>query len=156
MVVSNFEDLVCRRLSSTVSYTHLTDDAVFVFEGSEIPYGEGIEKIKAELTSDFSIEFIMRVIMSNDGQKMKCTANGIMALDGKKSYPEYELSLIHIYLLTNILNRRAFHSILGKKLESPEEIKTAALVMLDLDNLKYINDTYGHDYGDDYLSLIHI
>lgn len=69
---------------------HFTDDAVFVFEGSEIPYAEGIEKIKAELTSDFSIEFIMRVIMSNDGQKMKCTANGIMALDGKKSYPEYE------------------------------------------------------------------
>ena len=69
---------------------HFTDDAVFVFEGSEIPYAEGIEKIKAELTSDFSIEFIMRVIRSNDGQKMKCTANGIMALDGKKSYPEYE------------------------------------------------------------------
>lgn len=39
---------------------HFTDDAVFVFEGSEIPYAEGIEKIKAELTSDFSIEFIMR------------------------------------------------------------------------------------------------
>ena len=27
----------------------------------------------------------------------------------------------------------------------------AALIMIDLDNLKYINDTYGHDCGDEYI-----
>ena len=30
-------------------------------------------------------------------------------------------------------------------------MKVAALIMLDLDNLKHINDTYGHDYGDEYI-----
>ena len=30
-------------------------------------------------------------------------------------------------------------------------LKTAALVMIDLDELKHVNDTYGHDYGDKYI-----
>ena len=25
--------------------------------------------------------------------------------------------------------------------------------MWDLDNLKYVNDTYGHDYGDEYIRI---
>ncbi|PWM34913.1 MAG: diguanylate phosphodiesterase [Clostridiales bacterium] len=54
-------------------------------------------------------------------------------------------------LLTNLLNRRAFHTIMRRKFEEPETLGVGALIMLDLDNLKYINDTYGHDYGDAYI-----
>ena len=53
--------------------------------------------------------------------------------------------------LTNLLNRRAFHAAMKAAFSHPEKLKTAAFMMWDLDNLKYINDTYGHDYGDEYI-----
>lgn len=56
-------------------------------------------------------------------------------------------------ILTNLLNRRAFHSEMEYLFFSHQKIKTAALLMMDLDNLKYVNDTYGHDYGDQYIQL---
>lgn len=55
--------------------------------------------------------------------------------------------------LTNLLNRRAFIEELTKRFENPKELGIAAMVMLDLDNLKFINDSYGHDYGDEYIRM---
>lgn len=54
--------------------------------------------------------------------------------------------------LTNLYNRRAFLRKMESLFENQRElIKTGAYVMLDLDNLKDINDTYGHKYGDEYI-----
>lgn len=39
----------------------------------------------------------------------------------------------------------------GELFEKPDTLSHAALMMTDLDNLKTINDTYGHDWGDIYL-----
>lgn len=53
-------------------------------------------------------------------------------------------------LLTHLINRRAFQVQVNKKIQE-EDVEIGAFVMWDLDNLKYINDTYGHDYGDQYI-----
>lgn len=54
-------------------------------------------------------------------------------------------------LLTNLLNRRAFYTALDRLFIHPDQLGYGSMVMFDLDNLKYINDTYGHDYGDRYI-----
>lgn len=54
-------------------------------------------------------------------------------------------------LLTGLLNRRAFYRTAEALFQTPEHLGCAALVMLDLDNLKSINDRFGHDWGDQYI-----
>ena len=53
--------------------------------------------------------------------------------------------------LTGLYNRQAFFRVCSELFEKPRTMRCAALMMTDLDNLKTINDTYGHDWGDIYL-----
>lgn len=54
--------------------------------------------------------------------------------------------------LTGLYNRGAFRRSAEELLEHGK-ISCAGLVMWDLDNLKYVNDTYGHEMGDHYIRL---
>ncbi|MBR3225146.1 MAG: GGDEF domain-containing protein [Atopobiaceae bacterium] len=54
----------------------------------------------------------------------------------------------HYDEMTGILNRRGFMNKLRSVIEQHEG-ENGALFYMDLDGLKYINDTYGHDSGDD-------
>lgn len=56
--------------------------------------------------------------------------------------------LVQMDPLTEALNRHAFHSLLRRP-EKGEEVKTSGSVaVIDIDNLKPINDTFGHTVGD--------
>ena len=55
--------------------------------------------------------------------------------------------------LTNIYNRGAFEGLVNDKLKEIND-NTSAFVLLDVDNFKVINDTFGHEMGDKILSLI--
>jgi diguanylate cyclase (GGDEF)-like protein len=57
--------------------------------------------------------------------------------------------------LTGIYNRRAFYEAYHTLFtaDNGSGLGCAALIMMDLDNLKYVNDTYGHDYGDTYIRI---
>ncbi|QHQ59954.1 EAL domain-containing protein [Anaerocolumna sedimenticola] len=50
--------------------------------------------------------------------------------------------------VTTLYNRRYFIQSLEKKLESLEEKETLALIFIDIDRFKTINDMYGHHIGD--------
>lgn len=52
---------------------------------------------------------------------------------------------------TGLLNRRAYYQKIESAFRNTSKLKVSAFVMWDLDNLKYVNDTYGHDFGDDYI-----
>lgn len=52
---------------------------------------------------------------------------------------------------TDIYNRRAFYRKVSDLFSTPQKLGTAAFLMMDLDNLKFVNDTFGHEYGDRYI-----
>lgn len=56
--------------------------------------------------------------------------------------------------LTGLYNRRGMEQKLSTLFENPKELGSSAIVMIDADDLKVINDTYGHDMGDVYLRSI--
>lgn len=55
--------------------------------------------------------------------------------------------------LTGLLNRRSFDSILEQRLAQRRPEETVAMVLLDLDGFKQINDSHGHEFGDQVLRL---
>ncbi len=56
--------------------------------------------------------------------------------------------------LTGLYNRRGLDVQLSRLFGEPEKLGYCAMVMVDADGLKIINDTYGHEKGDVYLKKI--
>lgn len=55
-------------------------------------------------------------------------------------------------VLTNLMNRRTFSLKVQACLDQLGD-GLGVMVMWDLDNLKFMNDTYGHDFGDQYIQM---
>jgi diguanylate cyclase (GGDEF)-like protein/PAS domain S-box-containing protein len=57
--------------------------------------------------------------------------------------------------LTGLINRRHFERVLERELESSRRYGTGgALLVLDLDNFRYVNDSLGHPAGDELISSV--
>lgn len=53
--------------------------------------------------------------------------------------------------LTGLPNRRSFYDLVGTILKTTEKL---SILMLDIDHFKKVNDTYGHDAGDEVLRVL--
>lgn len=59
--------------------------------------------------------------------------------------------LVGVDALTQLPNRRSFTADLKSLIDHQKVRQNVGLMFIDLDNFKYINDTFGHDAGDDLL-----
>ncbi len=57
--------------------------------------------------------------------------------------------------LTGLYNRQKFNDILAKEIKREKRYQNSlSMIIFDIDNFKYFNDTYGHDIGDEVLKVI--
>ncbi len=55
--------------------------------------------------------------------------------------------------LTGVLNRRGFERDASKRLTESADDATGALLFIDLNDFKVINDSFGHEFGDQLLTI---
>jgi diguanylate cyclase (GGDEF)-like protein len=83
-----------------------------------------------------------------DDMKMLGVVQDITSQTIERKRIEYERDYD---ITTGLLNRRAYYQQVAEKFQHKSNLKVSAFLMIDLDNLKYVNDTYGHEFGDDYI-----
>ena len=105
------------------------------------------EKYTYHMTRDQS-EWWIQIHTVHEGEQVLGTVMDVTREMQEKQKLAYERDYD---VLTSLFNRRGFIEHGGRLLLDPKEAKVCALVMWDMDNLKYINDTYGHKTGDEYI-----
>jgi diguanylate cyclase (GGDEF)-like protein/PAS domain S-box-containing protein len=100
------------------------------------------------------IEARGRVFVGQDGAPVRIsgTAHDITE---RQAAEEHMRRLAHYDSLTGLPNRRLFYESLGRELGVVRnQAWTVALLYVDLDRFKYINDTFGHVIGDELLRQV--
>lgn len=89
----------------------------------------------------------LRIRVIQEGQKSICVMLDITSdiLERQTIQRERDYDM-----LTDLLNRRAFSTRINALLSSGK-VRAGIFSIWDLDNLKFLNDNYGHDMGDKYL-----
>lgn len=103
--------------------------------------------------SEVHCEWFNSALTDAEGQ-----VTSIMALVEDVS-AKIEIARQHHYLanhdsLTGLLNRAAFQAQLEKALEPARSVGCVALLFIDLDGFKSVNDTEGHRAGDEVLRIV--
>lgn len=113
----------------------------------EITYLDDIKKVKQALIQEIDqMRETVRKKQSRDNTQMEILSEKVSTLNVELKKVRTE-SVIDG--LTGIYNRKAFNTYIYEIVEK-NNVSSApfALLMLDIDNFKSINDTYGHQTGD--------
>ncbi len=138
---------------------HKKDTELFNTKG--IQYYEGKVKCTDNIVRYYSFH---KATVKNDNNKtigivgvmldiseLKKTQNELINTNKKLE------ELTYIDSLTGIFNRRKFDEVFEKQINLAERHNTLInFIMLDLDNFKSYNDTYGHQEGDNVLKQVSI
>jgi diguanylate cyclase (GGDEF)-like protein/PAS domain S-box-containing protein len=130
-----------------------------------------VEKLRTATTESEAIETDFRVLASDGSTRYVALRGKVVETDrrgrprravgiawnvtGQKQMEQQLLDLVMNDQLTGLKNRRSFDQTLRSEWQrSNDSGRPLAVVMLDVDDFKQVNDTFGHQVGDRYLTAI--
>lgn len=151
--------------------------ATFIDRMSEMSHSTGeyhdkIESYAAEISKTEDINQLNRILgnlmkdtrgmqldMIRSRDELEQAHKQVKEAEEKISQLEAELDqvseLVHEDHLTGTLNRRGMEEAFGREMSRADRLNSPMCVsLLDIDHFKRLNDTYGHDAGDD--ALVHL
>lgn len=152
-----YEDLLSYREKHMVFAEHFIQDHGYYATKHDITWlDDSLEqsrKIKMYNYEGEEFVFLLRAVpVPEDLSRFIVSCTDITELD--ELYQEQE-QLVAIDSLTEIYNRLKFQQLLEEKWDNEKRMNhTMAIILFDIDDLKKVNDTYGHDFGD--LALIQL
>ena len=122
----------------------------------EISQTEDIDKLNAILSGLMKDTRGMQLDMMRSRDELELAQKQVREAESKIQQLETELDqaseLVHKDHLTGVLNRRGMDEAFERELSRADRLKLPLCVsILDIDHFKRLNDTYGHDTGDDVL-----
>ncbi|MBP3773537.1 MAG: diguanylate cyclase [Treponema sp.] len=100
-----------------------------------------VMKVQAYTKKNFFMEYFLYVL----GSALVLLALLVIIVIALRRVREY----MFFDPLTHLRNRRSLNSIITKFIHNAsEKNEEFSLILFDLDDFKYLNDTYGHDFGD--------
>jgi len=91
----------------------------------------------------------------NDDQQVTHYVGIATDITGRKESEQKMVQLAHYDQLTQLPNRSLFHDRLQHAIHQAERQKhSVGVMMLDLDGFKKVNDTLGHNVGDELLTMV--
>jgi diguanylate cyclase (GGDEF)-like protein len=126
---------------------------LFSFVLTLIIYISKINKVKTELyNSHEELTLTYEELVATD-EELKNQLREIETIQGDLSKSEEKYTYLALHdVLTGLPNRRSLFDD-AKKIFS-NSLEKAALLFIDMDNFKYINDTMGHEFGDELIKQV--
>ena len=142
---------------TVASYQHLKGLSVVLIFSTMSPqmiYYLTTASINGSIMAFLILIFI--IFMSNIAFQLHKEAINTLTVNFELTAANEKLNkLARIDMLTGLNNRRSFFEVGEKSLTRAKRYNhSLSVVMLDIDNFKFINDTYGHPIGDEVLKAV--
>lgn len=146
------EEQVSARIR-TDSHIHPDDHDAFMAMLDAIKAGEMYVETDFRLKTT-AVSFVwcrMRFTAQHDDSGRPIKAVGvIMDVDSEKKEMQKLLEVAQRDSLTNLYNKGTVQELIEERLNAPDE-PCGALLIIDIDDFKFVNDTKGHLFGDAFL-----
>lgn len=154
-ILDNEKQIAIRSVATNTKFLHKLDDNIFMTflpiytEESEIGI-LGIEFDISHILKTYEQVQIFIVFVC-------LVLSVIFVFLSKKTFhrisnPKFK-DIYNIDLLTNLRNRNAFE-VYTNNLQAKNKLSDIGIIVADIDKLKFVNDTFGHVIGDEYIKSI--